>query len=104
MFGVLWGIFRGDLFRTRSLSRTMQVPTDGAFARFYSKRSWVALASRQFSVSNVSISGNKADLFPLPAGSIKNLMMKFTPNVIVSFMLRKFNMGSFVISNLRKDP
>lgn len=104
VFGVLWGIFRGDLFRTRSLSRSTQEHTDGAFARYYSKSSWVALASRQFSVSNVSVSGNKADLFPLPAGSIKNLMMKFTPNVIVSFMLRKFNMGSFVISNLRKDP
>ena len=104
VFGVLWGIFRGDLFRTRSLSRSIQEHTDGAIARYYSKRSWVALASRQFSVCDVSVSGNKADLFPLPTGSIKNLMMKFTPNVIVSFMLRKFNMGSFVISNLRKDP
>ena len=82
----------------------MQEHTDGAIARYYSQSSWVALASRQFSVISMSISGNSADFLPLPAGRIKNLMMKFTPNVIVSFMLRKFNMGSFVISNLKKDP
>ena len=80
----------------------MQAATDGALARYYSKRSWVALVGEMFTVRAMSTSGNKADLFPIPAGRIKDLMMRFTPDALARFFLSKLQMGSFLMSKLEK--
>src|SRR5205085_1215277 len=46
--GLLGGLLRGHLLRTRSLHRAVQLQTDGALARYYSMREWRALAAPYF--------------------------------------------------------
>jgi 2-polyprenyl-3-methyl-5-hydroxy-6-metoxy-1,4-benzoquinol methylase len=100
--GLAHGIIRGGFLRHGSLARTVQAATDGALARYYSMRSWVALVGKLFSVKSVSVSGNKADLFPIPAGRIKDFVMRFTPDIVARFFLSELRMGSFLISSLLK--
>lgn len=100
--GLIRGIVCGGLFHYGSLARTVQAATDGALARYYSKRSWVALVGNLFTVKSLAISGNKADLFPVPAGRIKNGLMRIVPDIFARFFLSDMRMGSFLIANLSK--
>lgn len=96
------GIVRGGFFRHGSLARVVQAATDGALARYYSDRSWIALIGKLFSAKAMFVTGNKADLFPLPRGWFKDKVMRITPNVLARFLLTKLGMGSLLISKLVK--
>ena len=101
--GLFHGILNGGFFRHRSLTRVIQAKTDGALARYYSQRTWMTLAGKLFSNNSISISGNKADLFPLPAGRVKKIIMNLTPDTAARFFLGSLNMGSFLISKMVKE-
>lgn len=100
--GFFRGVLCGGLFRTRSLHRLVQVSTDGAIARFYSVPEWRGLAGRYFQVEKVMVKGQKSELFPLPAGSFKDALMKLMPNSFARLVLNQLKQGSFLISELRK--
>ncbi|UZR28745.1 class I SAM-dependent methyltransferase [Methylococcus mesophilus] len=101
--GLAYGIICGGFLRHGSLARVVQAATDGALARYYSKRSWVAQVNNLFSVKSMSVIGNKADLFPIPAGRIKDILMRLAPDAIARFFLTDLHMGSLLISRLSKD-
>lgn len=102
---VFHGILRGGLFRTRSLHKTVQEITDGAFSRYYTPSDWRAQASPFFKVDTTRIYGPKTDLFPVPGGKFKSAIMGVTPCAICRFLTNKCRMGSFLVSNMqsRKD-
>lgn len=100
---LIHGIIRGGFLKHKTLASVIQANTDGAIARYYSISSWKYTISELLTIKSVLISGNRADIFPIPAGAIKNLMINAAPNAIIRFFLSNFRMGSFLISELRKD-
>ncbi len=84
--GLIRGIIMGDIFKTRSLSRTVQRHTDGALARYYTPSSWRKLVEElEFKVDYIIVKGSKAELFPIPSGKIKSTLMSLVPNAITRF-------------------
>ena len=100
---LIHGIIRGGFLKHKTLASVVQANTDGAIARYYSISSWRRAVGKSLSIKSVFISGNRADLFPIPAGAIKNFIINITPHVILRFLLGNFRMGSLLISELRND-
>lgn len=100
--GLFRGLVLGDLLRTRSLNETVQRWTDGALARYYRPSEWRRLAGTRFVVQSVRVFGNKAELFPLPAGSMKRLAMRMVPDAVTRFLTNRCRLGTFLVSELVK--
>lgn len=101
-YGLFIGIFRGILFRTRSVHRIVQEWTDGAIARYYSIPEWRKLASEFFCVENISVFGGKSNLVLLPSGKAKNVVMSLIPNELSRLLTNRCKMGSLLVSTLKK--
>ena len=100
--GVFHGILQGDLFKTRSLSQTVQRHTDGAFARYYTRGEWTRLTSQFFSVQEIRVYGSKAEMFPLPSGHVKSALMSAVPTPVTRWLTNDLRLGSFLVSILEK--
>lgn len=97
------GLLRGGFLKYGSLARVVQASTDGALARYYTKHSLRNLARGLFSVEGLSITGNKADVLPIPGGRIKKAIIQLIPDSIVRILLSQFRMGSLLIAKLREE-
>lgn len=104
MCGLFRGIIQGDLFRTRSLHKTAQRFTDGALARYYTPREWKSLASKFFVVKRMQVYGSKAELIPLPGGTVKCWVLRAIPNAVGRFFTNKLRLGAFLVSTLERAP
>jgi SAM-dependent methyltransferase len=100
--GFFRGIVCGGLLKTRCLHKLSQLSIDGALARIYTVTEWRSLVERDFIVEEILIKGQKSELFPLPAGRLKNAVMRATPNALSRFILNTCRQGSFLISRLKK--
>jgi len=100
--GIMRGIAGGDLFRTRSLHRTVQRHTDGAIARYYSLSEWRRMASEYFRVGRMRVFGDKTDLVPLPGGRVKDAAMVLIPDRVSRFLTNRCRFGSLLVSSLVK--
>ena len=104
--GLIAGIFRGHLFKTKSFHKTSQMTTDGALARFYNIPEWTALVCDYFQIKDAHVLGSKSGLMPLPNGPLKNGLMAIMPNQVSRFLNRKLKFGNLLFSSLEKidDP
>jgi ubiquinone/menaquinone biosynthesis C-methylase UbiE len=100
--GLIKGILLGDLFKTRSICKTIQNITDGAIARYFSPSEWRSLTAKYFLVDKIQIFGSKAELIPIPDGKIKNFILRLIPNLVGRFFTNKLCFGSFLVSTLKK--
>ncbi len=100
---LFYGIALGGFFRTRSLAKSVQMNTDGAIARYYTKRSWHELVDEHFNVEYTVIKGPKTDVFPLPGGKIKRFVMAMFPDAFTRFLTNRCHMGCFLISKLVRN-
>lgn len=100
--GFFKGILQGDLFKTRSLHKTVQRWADGAMARFYTAREWTELTSEFFTVEKTLVYGSKAQFIPLPGGRVKNIILTLTPDPLARFLTNTCRMGQFLVARLRK--
>lgn len=101
--GLFRGILKGGFLKTRSLHELVQLHTDGAIARFYTKQEWSELVtSKGFVVDEVKIKGQKSEVFPLPPSRFKDFVMSLTPNALCRFITNTCEQGSFLITTLRK--
>ncbi|MCB2263671.1 MAG: class I SAM-dependent methyltransferase [Candidatus Thiosymbion ectosymbiont of Robbea hypermnestra] len=98
--GLIRGVIMGELLTTRSLSKIHQKNSDGALARFYTVAEWNRLVSGHFRVIENRIMGQKSDLYPIPAGTVKNRLLKATPDSLGRFFTNTCRMGSFLVSTL----
>jgi hypothetical protein len=101
MSGLFRGVLGGRLFRGESIHEILQKTTDGAIARHYTSGEWRDLVSPWFE-SDVFVVGSKPELFPLPAGRLKNLVMNLTPNPVTRFFLNRLRLGAFLVSRLKR--
>ena len=97
---VLWGLFSGKLMKLKSLHKSVQVHSDGAIARFYSIADWKKLTGDFFDITEIKCLGPKSDLIPLPGSRLKKIASKLISNTLNRFLVNKFRMGSFLISEL----
>ncbi len=102
--GSLLSLADGGVFKGRPLHQTMQKFTDGALARYYAVSEWRRLVADLFVVRDIQVLGQKTDLVPLPAGSIKNLALRLIPNGLSRFMTNRCRLGSFLVAKMRKGP
>jgi len=100
--GIGFWIARGGFYKYGSLAKSIQHNTDGALARYYTKRSWRVLVQEYFNLEYDIIMGQKTDLFPFPAGNLKNKLMGVVPNTVSRFLTNRCRMGTFLVSRLLK--
>jgi SAM-dependent methyltransferase len=98
--GLLGGLLRGHLLRTRSLHRAVQLQTDGALARYYSMREWRSLAAPYFVVERIRICGQKTEMIPLSAGRAKDLAMRALPDPLWRFLGSACRLGGFLVATM----
>lgn len=101
--GVLEGLASGSLFKTHSLNRSVQLHTDGALARYYSKGDWRKLVVSIFAEISTCVRGPKSDIIPLPGGTLKNIVSSTFPLFLSRFLTGSLRMGGFLISRLAKN-
>ncbi|MFN0076483.1 MAG: class I SAM-dependent methyltransferase [Prosthecobacter sp.] len=101
--GLFRGILQGGFLKKRSLHELVQLYTDGAIARFYTKQEWADLVqSKGFALDQLLIKGQKSEIFLLPASKFKDALMRLTPNAFSRFITNTCQQGSFLITTLRK--
>jgi ubiquinone/menaquinone biosynthesis C-methylase UbiE len=101
--GMLSGVLRGELFKTRSLHKIAQIHTDGAIARYFSENEWQRLASESFRVEEIFFCGDKSDVIPIPGRMrLKSELMRMFPDSASRFLTNRLRMGSFLVSRLKK--
>lgn len=105
LVGILfYGLLRGDFFEYGSLPKVIRAHTDGALARYYSSKEWVKLASNfGLNVKKIFMCGQKSDIFPIPGGKIKSLLMSFVPDRLTRFFTNTLKGGSFLVSVFEKQ-
>lgn len=101
--GLFRGLLQGEFLKAGSLHNIIQQSTDGALARYYGAAEWEDFVSPFFDVEDVRIFGNKAEIIPLPGGSIKAGVMSLIPNQMSRFLTNQCRLGSFLVSVLRKS-
>jgi len=104
VFGFFFfGIFKRDFLRYKNIFDIINSHSDGAIARFYSINEWNFLIKRnKLNIEYNKIFGLKSDIFPIPKGKIKNLLISLTPSFIFKFLITKLSMGSFLVSSIKK--
>jgi ubiquinone/menaquinone biosynthesis C-methylase UbiE len=100
--GLLRGVLQAGLLR-HNLHELLQLNTDGAIARFYRADEWVALVERcGFAVDQLRIMGQKSEVVLLPAGRLKNALMRVIPDPLSRLVTNRLRQGSFLVTRLRK--
>lgn len=85
-----------------NLHKAVQLNTDGAIARYYSAADWVRTVQPNFKVEWVKIFGSKAEIVPIPGGTLKTTIMKLIPNALSRFLTNQCRMGSFLVAKMQK--
>jgi ubiquinone/menaquinone biosynthesis C-methylase UbiE len=100
--GLCEGILMGDLWRTRSLHKTMQNRWDGALARFYSRGEWRSLVGDLFAIDEVRIYGQRSEVVPLNVPRLHYVVMPLIPRGMSRFLTNTCRLGSFLVTFLRR--
>jgi SAM-dependent methyltransferase len=98
----IWGIISGNLIRTKSLHKSVQLHTDGAIARYYAFSEWRALVEKLFKAESIGVFGPKNDVLPLPSGKLKSAISGLIPNRLNRFLTHYLRMGTFLVSIMTK--
>jgi len=92
-----------QLFETGgSLHKTEQKATVGALARYFTPRGRRDLTRDDFRLSWTGARGNRADIFPLPAGRAKAMLKSRTPDAVSRFFANQCAMGSFLSADMSR--
>ena len=100
--GFVRGFLQGGLLRYRSLNGVLQACTDGAIARHYLSGEWSELCRGLFEIKKFLVFGQKTELFLLPQGRLKNILMNIIPDALTQFFTNQLRFGSFLVAMMRK--
>ena len=75
-----YGLLKGGLFKGLDAHRLLQLNTDGALARYYTKTDLLNELGDQFELTRIDYLGNKLQLLPLRYGTLKEKLAKLIPN------------------------
>jgi SAM-dependent methyltransferase len=94
--------FQGAFRRLPSLHHAAQHATDGAIARYYTRREWRELNSGLFEVTATPILGLKSEALPIPAGRLKYALEALVPDALSRVLTNSLRQGSFLVAEMRK--
>ncbi len=100
--GLILGLIKGDLLKTKSLHKTVQRYTDGALARYYTISDWRNLVTKYFGIKDIRVYGCKTELIPLPEGRVKNLILSLIPDRLSRLITNRCKFGGMLVSILGK--
>ena len=88
--------------RQISLHRVAQSATDGAIARYYTRREWREITDGLFNVKSVQIYGLKGEIVPLPHGRLKQILVDMVPDGVARFLVCRLRGGSFLVAHMKR--
>ncbi|MFN2512405.1 MAG: class I SAM-dependent methyltransferase [Pyrinomonadaceae bacterium] len=89
------GILMGQLWR-HTPQEIANKYSDGHIANFYTAAELKTRCEPIFSQLKTEIYGQKVEIWPLPAGRLKNILVKLTPDALTGFLTRRFGGFLFV--------
>ena len=100
---LIFGIFKGRLFKGKSLPEILQESVDGALARFYSLKEWKLIITKDFNIEHIKVYGTKHQLIPfLKDGKFKRFLISLIPNSVGRFITNRPFFGWFLVSTFSK--
>ncbi len=99
--GVIRGMLHGQLWRTGSLHKTVQLSTDGGLARYYRIREWEKLVGEFFKVGPTRIMGIKSHVIPVP-GRLRAVAEKIIPDFVTRIASNHLRLGQFLVSTFSR--
>ena len=93
------GIFMGQLLH-HTAQEIANKYSDGHIAKYYSRTEFREKFEPSFSEVKTEVYGQKVELWPLPQGRLKNLLVKLTPDLIAKFVTRR--VGGFLFLEATK--
>jgi hypothetical protein len=71
-------------------------------ARYYTRSEWKDLVSDLFAVREIVIYGKKTELVPIPAGKLKDFLVRMIPNPVSRFFTNTCRWGSFLVAKMTR--
>jgi 2-polyprenyl-3-methyl-5-hydroxy-6-metoxy-1,4-benzoquinol methylase len=102
--GSLVAILNRKLPTPRAIHTSRQLAEDGALARYYRPTEWRSLVRDSFTVQRIRIYGQKELLILLPAGRLKQNLLRFLPDSLGRFLTGPCRMGNFLVAEMTKKP
>ena len=100
--GLIRGLFLGEIFKYGSISNIMQIHTDGAIARYYTKRGFKSMISKRLKILRFRVFGHKLEILPLPYSRFKLFVSRLIPNWIARTFLCLLESGMLLVIDLEK--
>ena len=100
--GILRGIFQRQFKKQGNLHRVAQSATDGAIARYYTRREWQQTCDGLFEIKSVQIYGLKSEVVPLPHGRLKQFLENLVPDGVARSLTHQLRGGSFLVAHMQK--
>lgn len=88
------GVLMGKLLR-QSVQEIANQYTDGLIAKYYTPADFKA-KFKQFRRAETEVCGQKVEVWQLPAGQLKNALVKLTPDKAAKWLTDKFGMYLFL--------
>jgi ubiquinone/menaquinone biosynthesis C-methylase UbiE len=101
-FGMIIWLFKGYFLKGKSLHHAIQDFTDGAIARYYTKKEFASLFEKDFDINWIRVTGQRTDILPLPGGKLKRFIMSLIPVFLSRFMTNQLQMGQFLFMSATK--
>lgn len=98
--GFIRGILLGQLLRGR-LEDIYVAASDGYYARTFTAAELNALLVQGFEQISIKVVGQKAELFPIPGGRVKEILERHTPDWLASTFLSRWG-GMIVVEAVKK--
>jgi ubiquinone/menaquinone biosynthesis C-methylase UbiE len=99
--GFLRGIFRNQFHEKRNFHHIAQTATDGAIARYYTRKEWRETTAGLFENEAIRIYGLKAEALPIPAGRLKTILERIVPDSVSRLVTNRLRLGTFLVAEMR---
>ena len=100
--GLLRGVFLQQFKKQGGFHHVSQGATDGAIARYYTRREWRQTISSLFQIESMQVYGLKTDILPLPHSRFKQFLEDLVPDGVARFLTHHLRWGTFLVVNMRK--
>lgn len=98
--GLIRGIFMGQLL-SRSLQDIYTSSSDGFYARVFTRRELLGILKENYEDISIDVVGLKAELFPIPASSLKRSLENSVPDRFAEMILKRW--GSMIVVSATKS-
>jgi ubiquinone/menaquinone biosynthesis C-methylase UbiE len=100
--GIARGLLRREFWTIGDIHQINQAATDGALARYFSKRDFKKMLGSLFEIEDISVIGQKPDAIPLPNGKLKAFLIDHLPDAVTRFITDRLHLGTFLVAKIKR--